>query len=80
MEWVPISPTNLADVMVDVAPEVVVVRKQGLWSWHARPGVTKEAVLKELRFQISRSNMKADLLKEALTELEKPTPESNSDS
>lgn len=74
------TPLNLADVMVDVAPEVVVMRKQGLWSWHARPGVTKEAVLKELRYQISRSNMKVDLLQEALTELEKIPPENNSDS
>jgi hypothetical protein len=60
---------DLADVMVDVAPEVVVMRKQGHWSWHARQGVTKEAVLKELQFQINRSSMKRDLLEEALEAL-----------
>lgn len=70
----------LADVMVDVAPEVVVYRQQGQWFWRARPGVTKEAVLKELRFQINRSSMKSDLLKEALQELETTSPSSSSTS
>ena len=68
---------NQTDVMVDVAPEVVVYRQQGQWFWRARPGVTKEAVLKELQFQINRSNMKADLLIEALNALTEPSTPSN---
>lgn len=59
----------LADVLMDVAPGIVVFRKEGKWLWHGRPGATKEDVIKELEFQMTRSQLKRDLMSEALEAL-----------
>lgn len=63
------SESQLLDVMVDVAPGTVVYRMKGQWFWRAKPGVTKDAVIEELKFQIQRANLKTDLLQEALESL-----------
>lgn len=60
------------DVMVDVAPGVTVWREDGKWFWRGPPGTTKEAVLRELAFQVRRMSKKGSLLQEAWDGLKDP--------
>ena len=56
------------DVMVNVAHDVQVFRRGGVWSWEP-PTITKEELLRMLEWQVPRAELKSDLLREALIAL-----------
>lgn len=65
---------ELADVLVEVAPGMVVLRKAGKWAWHSRAGSTKADVVKEIQDQVRRTSRKITLLSEALESLKRDSP------
>lgn len=65
------EPKEVADVLVEVAPGMVVVRKSGQWAWHSRAGASRKDIVRELQDQVKRTSRKMDLLGEALEHLKR---------